>query len=93
MDYTGKTIDLCPHVSTWPELVHPDESAYPACQAIAQEAISVGADGLLTMSARRTGGRNLPVFRQSTLQNARQKALTAFVADSTSGSINVKWRW
>ena len=66
----GDGYDVRPHLAAWPFLVDQNEAtAYPGCQALAREARDNGSDGPLTISARRAGGVNVPVFRRRALSD------------------------
>lgn len=68
----GDGYDLCAHVQTFPFLIDPRETeAYPSCQALAREARGNDADGLVTLSARRAEGVNIPVFVRRALRDPR----------------------
>ena len=68
-DFAGDVKDLVPLANDLPFLSSIDESGYPQCQAVAREAIAEGLQGLLTPSARRINGINLPVFSEMALSN------------------------
>jgi RES domain len=92
MSYSGRTMDLRSHVTTWPALVDPDEgAAYPFCQTFGHEACCLSIAGFLTQSARRPIGTNLPVFSRSALDVPQTRALAAFVAHPASGAVKVEW--
>ena len=63
--FSGATKDLRSFVQDWPELSHPTD--YTFCNQLGKEAIALNLDGLVTPSARRTEGSNLPVFRATSL--------------------------
>lgn len=67
---TGHVFDVRPKVSDWPFLVG-DNSSYPKCQAVADEAVDRRADALITPSARRTQGANAPVFAPGALNSPK----------------------
>jgi len=68
----GNGYDLCAHVQTFPCLTDPREAeAYPSCQALAREARGSDVDGLVTLSARRAEGINVPVFARRALRDPR----------------------
>jgi hypothetical protein len=68
----GDGYDLRAHVPSFPFLTDPNEAeAYPSCQALAREARGNDADGLVTLSARRSEGINVPVFARRALRDPR----------------------
>jgi RES domain len=92
ISYSGRTIDLRPHVTAWPALVDPDEKAsYAFCQTFGREACQLGMAGFLTKSARRPAGSTVPVFSRSALNAPQTHALAAFVVHSASGAVDVEW--
>jgi RES domain len=78
----GDGYDLRPHVRTFPFLTDPRETeAYPSCQALAREARGNGADGLVTLSARRAEGINVPVFVRRALRDPRIVGSAAIIPE------------
>ena len=67
-DFIGSHFDLFPIAGEVPELTSEDDSGYPRCREIAQEAIDAAADALLTPSARAKEGRCVPVFSESSFE-------------------------
>ncbi|MCP4315603.1 MAG: RES family NAD+ phosphorylase [Hyphomicrobiales bacterium] len=65
--FSGKLFNIFPLRAGNPELTSQNESGYPKCQAIAEEARSKSADALETPSARHSGGICIPVFSRSSL--------------------------
>jgi RES domain len=63
--FSGITKDLRSMSGTWPGLTHPTD--YGFCTQLGKEAIAHGLDSLVTPSARRVEGSNLPVFRAPSL--------------------------
>ncbi len=63
--FSGITKDLRSMSGTWSGLTHPTD--YSFCTQLGKEAIAQGLDGLVTPSARRAEGSNLPVFRAASL--------------------------
>jgi hypothetical protein len=57
----GKGFDVRPKINEWIFLAGED-SAYPDCRSLAQEAINAGGDMMLCPSARRPTGTTVPVF-------------------------------
>lgn len=66
---TGPGFDVRPMQGEWPFLTG-DDSTYPKCQELAQEARGAKADAMLCPSARRAGGSTVPVFVQIALSDA-----------------------
>jgi hypothetical protein len=78
----GDGYDLRAHLAVWPFLADPRDSvAYPDCQSLALEARRNGAEGLLTGSARRAGGINVPVFSRRALSDPRIIGSAAIIPD------------
>ena len=71
----------------WPDLTH--DSDYGFCNSLGTEAVAAGLDGLLTPSARRSDGTNLPVFRRHAISNPVVHALVAMTLDPSSGEVTV----
>ncbi len=67
--FAGTTKDLRPKLAAWPDLIHPDDYAF--CNQLGAEAIQLKLDGLLTPSARRPNGTNLPIFRSQAIASAK----------------------
>ena len=76
--------------ANWPDLTH--ESDYGFCNGLGTEAVASGLDGLLTPSARRPDGTNLPVFRRRAVSNPVAHALVAMTLDPSSGEVAVSER-
>ncbi len=80
VDFEGDTLDLFEIKSTCPELTSQDNSGYKKCRELASEARSRLVSAFLTPSARKVGGRCVPVFERKTLgNNIRFKAKGRFV--------------
>jgi hypothetical protein len=78
----GDGYDLRAHVAIWPFLADQRESvAYPDCQSLALEARGNGAEGLVTISARRPAGINVPVFNRRALSDPRIVGSAAISTD------------
>lgn len=58
--YSGRTIDLRPELPRWPELV---SNNYTFCNTLGREAYNARLAGLLSPSARNSGGTTIPAFR------------------------------
>lgn len=85
--FDGSIKDLKPMRETWPDLTH--DSDYRFCNDLGTEAAASGLDGLLTPSARRTNGTNLPVFRRRAVSNPVVHALVAMTLDPSSGEVTI----
>ena len=70
----------------WPELTH--DSDYGFCNALGAEAVESGLDGLLTPSARKDHGTNLPVFRRRAIDNPVVEARVAVTLDPSTGEVS-----
>ena len=76
--FEGTTKDLRPKLAAWPDLIHPDD--YTFCNRLGAEAIQLELDGLLTPSARRSDGTNLPIFRSQAIAMASEDDLITITA-------------
>ncbi len=74
----------------WPDLTH--DSDYHFCNDLGAEAEASDLDGLLTPSARRLNGTNLPVFRRRAVSNPVIHGLVAVTLDPSSGEVAVSER-
>ena len=88
--FDGSLKDLRPMHKDWPDLTH--DSDYSFCNELGTEAVASELDGLLTPSARRPNGTNLPVFRRRAVSNPVVHALVAITLDPSSGKIAVSER-
>jgi hypothetical protein len=87
--FRGTAVDLRSKVGEWPFLTGDGEGAYTSCQELAREAVGLNLGGLLTPSARRVSGTNVPVFRRETISEPEVLGFTAFARDAT-GEVTVK---
>ena len=87
--FRGPAVDLRPRAADWPFLTDDGAEAYAACQALAGEAATLELGGLLTPSARRAAGTNLPVFRRDAVSEPEVLGITAFARD-VSGEVTVR---
>lgn len=76
--FEGTVKDLRPQLAAWPDLIHPND--YTFCNRLGVEAIRLGLDGLLTPSARRPNGVNLPIFRSQAIAMANENDLITITA-------------
>lgn len=88
--FDGSVKDLRPMHTDWPDLTH--DSDYGFCNNLGEEAVSSDLDGLLTPSARRRNGINLPVFRRRAVSSPVVHALVAMTLDPSSGEVAVSER-
>ncbi len=89
--FDGSLKDLRPMHKDWPDLTH--DSDYDFCNRLGTEAVEDSdLDGLLTPSARRPNGTNLPVFRRRAVSNPVVHALVAMTLDPSSGEVAVSER-
>ena len=86
--FEGLEKDLRPHIGAWPNLVH--DSDYTFCNQVGAEAVELGLDGLVTWSARRAQGANLPVFSRPSLRDPETGGLIALTYDPATGSVSVR---
>ena len=61
--------DARPRLAHWPNLVH--DSDYGFCNQLGAQAVHLDIDGLVTPSARHSGGANLPVFKRQAISNPK----------------------
>ena len=87
-DFSGQTKDLRPMRQIWPELRH--DSDYRFCNALGAEAVASDLDGLLTPSARRDIGTNLPVFRRRAIDSPVVEARVAVTLDPSTGDVSTR---
>ncbi len=88
--FDGSIKDLWPMHANWPDLTH--DSDYGFCNALGTEVMAAGLDGLLTPSARRPNGTNLPVFRRRAISDPKVHALVAMTLDPSSGEVALSER-
>lgn len=87
--FEGNEIDLRPKVEDWPDLVH--ESDYSLCNRIGAEARSLEIDGLVTWSARRENGANVPVFSRKAVSRPSPEKLVALTYEPSSRRVSVRY--
>ena len=83
--FEGVEKDLRPQIQTWSDLVHGGD--YTLCNQLGAEAVELGLDGLVTWSARRRQGMNLPVFSRRSLRGPETEGLMALTYDPATGSV------
>ena len=86
--FDGSIKDVRPALADWPELTHDND--YSFCNRLGAKTMTSGLDGLMTPSARRAGGTNLPVFTRRALSNPVIHSLVALTLDPSSGEVDVK---
>ena len=77
--FDGLEKDLHPKQADWPELVHDHDYAF--CNGLGAEAIRSELDGLVSPSARRHGGANMPIFRRQAIRNPQSQGLAPITCD------------
>ena len=87
-DFSGQTKDLRPMRAKWPELTH--DSDYRFCNALGAEAVACDLDGLLTPSARRDTGTNLPVFQRRAIDSPVVEARVAVTLNPSTGDVSMR---
>jgi hypothetical protein len=90
--FRGGAFDLRPMLGQWMFLIADGDEAYARCQVLANEAVDRGAHGLLTPSARRRGGTNVPVFRRSALADPSIMGVVALSRDPRTGQVRLRHR-
>ena len=85
-DFNGTTKDLRSKKNKWPKLLH--NSDYQFCNRLGSEAVQLGLDGLLTPSARRKSGTNLPVFTRKSISNPGESVLLAITYDPATENVS-----
>lgn len=86
--FEGVEKDLRPQIRTWPHLIH--KSNYTFCNQLGAEAVRLKVDGLVTRSARRRRGVNLPVFSRRALRDPGMVRLVAITYDPATGAVSVR---
>ena len=86
--FEGDEKDLRPQIGTWPHLVH--KSDYTFCNQLGTEAVRLKVAGLVTWSARRRRGVNLPVFSRHALRDPGMLRLVAITYDPATGSVSIR---
>ena len=85
--FDGSVKDLRPMRTAWSGLTH--DSDYRFCNDLGVESVASDLDGLLTPSARRPDGTNLPVFKRRAISNPVVHGQVAMTLDPSSGDIAV----
>lgn len=87
--FEGSEADLRPKVEDWPDLVH--ESDYSFCNRLGAEARNLEIDGLVTWSARRESGANVPVFSRNAVSQPSPRRLVALTYEPSSRKVSVRY--
>jgi len=85
-DFNGTTKDLRSKKRAWPGLLH--DSDYEFCNQLGAGAVRLGLDGLLTPSARRESGTNVPVFSRKSINNPREPVLLSMTYDPSTQKVS-----
>ena len=88
--FRGYAADLRPRARDWPFLIDDGNEAYARCQALSREGVELRIDGLLTSSARRADGTNVPVFRRQALSEPEILGVAAFSRHVDTGEVMVR---
>lgn len=85
--FSGRTVDLQPELSKWPDLVSED---YTFCNVLGKEAYDGGLSGLLSPSARHTGGTTVPAFVSGALSSPVIEATARLRFDAGGTKVEIK---
>ena len=72
----------------WPDLTHPTDYAF--CNRLGSSSVAMKLDALLTPSARRNAGTNVPVFVRRALSNARKIEMVSVTIDYKNNAVKIK---
>lgn len=86
--FEGDEKDLRPQIGTWPHLIHKRD--YTFCNQLGADAVRLRVDGLVTWSARRPRGVNLPVFSRRALRDPGTLRLVAITYDPVTGLVSIR---
>ena len=86
--FSGMVKDLRGSTGIMPFLVA--DNSYRECNAVGYEANAAGLDGVLTTSARREAGTNLPVFVRASLSNPQLGEYRAFEYNPATSAVAVR---
>ena len=87
-DFNGTAKDLRSKKREWPELVHDHD--YRFCNGLGAEARATNLDGLLTPSARKEGGTNVPAFARRAISKPRDYVLVMVSYDPSTKETSVQ---
>jgi hypothetical protein len=82
IDFDGTILDLFPLRQAVTELTSRDESGYPKCRQLAEEARSRSISAFRTPSARRAEGTCTPVFERESLKDPKIKQAGRFTHEN-----------
>lgn len=85
--FEGIEKDLRPKLAEWPDLVN--SSDYTFCNHLGEEARVSAIDGILTPSARRSEGTNLPVFRRRALHDPEEGDLVSLTLNMATKEVTL----
>ena len=85
--FEGQEKDLRSKKTAWPDLINDND--YTFCNQIGAEAEKLKLDGIVTVSARRIEGDNLPVFIRSAIRDPDLEVLLAMTFDPNTNRINI----
>ena len=86
--FEGTEKDLRLKLPDWPDLVH--KSDYTFCNRLGAEAVEIGLDGLVTPSARKKAGVNVPVFKRHAISNPEERGEFAVTLDPITRQVTMK---
>jgi len=86
--FDGQEKDIRTKVKDLPDLTSDDD--YTFCNQVGAEANKLKLDGIVTVSVRRKGGDNLPVFCRSAIGHAELEDLLIMTFDPESNQIVVE---
>ena len=86
--FEGQEKNLKSKITDWPDLINDDD--YTFCNQIGVEAEKLKLDGIVTISARRKGGDNLPVFFRSAIREPELEVVLAMTFDPGTNRIVVE---
>ena len=86
-DFDGSIKNLKPKHADWPNLTH--KTDYRFCNTLGAEAAASELDGLVTPSARRSDGTNLPVFKRRAISSPVVHALVGVTLDPSTGEVSL----
>lgn len=87
-DFMGTVKDIRPMLPRCPDLTHPTDYAF--CNELGSSSVAMKLDALLTPSARRNAGTNVPVFRRRALSNARKIEMVSVTIDYKNNAVKIK---
>ena len=85
--FSGTTADLQPELPKWPDLVSDN---YAFCNGLGKEAHDGGLAGLLSPSARNSGGTTVPSFSSGALSGPVIEATARLTFDTGTTAVEIK---